>query len=116
MKNIRMIESLVPAEDFPGLKNLTYFDCASVGIVPLPVLNKMLDFQTKTSLQGTVSFGDREESQVYDGTRASVAKLLSVPKQDVAILTSATECIAQIAWWVRPKKKRDFLRVCKAFQ
>ncbi|HKZ51748.1 MAG TPA: aminotransferase class V-fold PLP-dependent enzyme [Candidatus Acidoferrales bacterium] len=95
-------EPLAPAADFPGLQNLTYLNSASVAVTPVPVQRQMQAFQAQIASQGTVGFDDVAESKVYDGARSSVAKLLNANAEDIAIMTSATECLCQIAWWLRP--------------
>lgn len=93
---------LAPAADFPELQKLTYLNSASVAAVPVPVQRDMLAFEAQIAGQGTVSFDDAAEARVYEGARASVARLIGADVQDVAIMTSATECIAQVAGWLRP--------------
>ena len=102
---------LAPAADFPGLKELTYLNAASVAVVPRPVMHEMQTFEAQIASQGTVSFDDAVESRVYDGARASVARLLGASVDDVAIMTSATECIAQIAWWLRPGRGQNVVSI-----
>jgi selenocysteine lyase/cysteine desulfurase len=81
---------------------LIYLNSASVAVTPLPVQRQMQAFEAQIASQGTVGFDDVAESRVYDGARSSVAKLLNANADDIAIMTSATECICQIAWWLRP--------------
>src|SRR5262245_5341234 len=98
---------LASADDFPGLKGLTYLNAASVAVTPVPVMNEVLAFEKQIASQGTLSFGDEEESRVYDGARRSVARLLHANEEDIAVMTSATECIGQIAWWLRPGRGQN---------
>ncbi len=93
---------LTPAADFPELQKLTYLNSASVAAVPVPVQREMLAFEAQIAGQGTVSFDDAAEARVYEGARSSVARLIGADVQEVAIMTSATECIAQVAGWLRP--------------
>ncbi|MCI0356632.1 MAG: aminotransferase class V-fold PLP-dependent enzyme [Acidobacteria bacterium] len=94
---------LAPAADFPGLQQLTYLNAASVAAVPVPVQREVLAFEAQIAGQGTVSFDDAAEARVYEGARGSVARLIGAGVDDVAIMTSATECIAQVAGWLRPR-------------
>jgi selenocysteine lyase/cysteine desulfurase len=98
---------LAPAEHFPGLNDLCYLNSASVSVTPATVMEEVLAFERQIALQGTLSFGDAEESRVYVGVRRSVANLLHANPEDVAVMTSATECIGQIAWWLRPGKGKN---------
>jgi cysteine desulfurase / selenocysteine lyase len=99
--------SLAPSSDFPGLQGLTYLNSASVSVTPLPVMEEVLAFERQVASQGTLSFGDEEESRVYDGVRTSVARMLNAQPADIAVMSSATECIGQIAWWLRPGKGKN---------
>ena len=93
---------LAPSADFPELQKLTYLNSASVAAVPVPVQREILAFEAQIAGQGTVSFDDAAEARVYEGARSSVARLIGAREDDVAIMTSATECIAQVAGWLRP--------------
>ncbi len=102
-----MRNSLAPAADFPGLSGITYLNSASISVTPKPVMDEMQAFERQIASQGTVSFDDAAEARVYDGARASVARLLNATPDDIAIMTSATECLAQIAWWLKPGRGKN---------
>ncbi len=101
--NTQTTGPLTPAADFPELQKLTYLNSASVAAVPVPVQREMLAFEAQIAGQGTVSFDDDAEARVYEGARSSVARLIGAEVQEIAIMTSATECIAQVAGWLRPR-------------
>ncbi len=105
------MSSLAPLAHFPGLKQLTYLNSASVAVTPLPVMQEVQAFESQIASQGTVSFDDPAESRVYDGARSSIARLLHAASDDIAVMTSATECIAQIAWWLRPGRDRNVVSI-----
>ncbi len=94
---------LAPVTDFPDLQKLTYLNSASVAVTPVPVQREIQAFEAQIAGQGTVSFDDAAEARVYEGARGSVARLIGAGVDDVAIMTSATECIAQVAGWLRPR-------------
>ncbi len=102
-KAIQASGPLAPAADFPDLQQLTYLNAASVAATPVPVQREMQAFEAQIAGQGTVSFDDAAEARVYEGARSSVARLTGARVEDVAIMTSATECIAQVAGWLRPR-------------
>jgi selenocysteine lyase/cysteine desulfurase len=94
---------LAPVADFPELKELTYLNSASVAVTPVPVQLEVQAFEAQIAGQGTVSFDDAAEARVYDGARGSVARLIGAGVNEIAIMTSATECICQVAGWLRPR-------------
>lgn len=105
------MSTLAPQSDFPGLKQLTYLNSASVAVTPLSVMREVQAFESQIASQGTVSFDDAAESRVYDGARKSVARLLHANADDIAVMTSATECISQIAWWSKPGRGKNVVSI-----
>src|SRR5262245_40511232 len=105
------MSTLAPLADFPGLKQLTYLNSASVAVTPLPVMREMQAFESQIASQGTVSFDDEAESRVYDGARRTVAHLLHANTEDIAVMTSATECIWQVAWWLKPGRGKNVVSI-----
>ncbi len=103
--------TLAPQTDFPGLKQLTYLNSASVSVTPLPVMREMQAFESQVASQGTVSFDDEAESRVYDGARGTVARLLHANPEDIAVMTSATESMLQIAWWLKPARGKNVVSI-----
>jgi cysteine desulfurase / selenocysteine lyase len=103
--------TLAPQADFPGLQQLTYLNSASVAVTPLPVMREVLAFESQIASQGTVSFDDAAESRVYDGARTSVAQLLHANTDDIAMMTSATECLLQVAWWLKPGRGKNVVSI-----
>jgi len=106
---------LAPAADFPDLQKLTYLNSASVAVTPVPVQREIQAFEAQIAGQGTVSFDDAAEARVYEGARGSVARLIGAGVDDVAIMTSATECIAQVAGWLRPRAGQNVVSLDIAF-
>jgi len=94
---------LAPVADFSELQKLTYLNSASVAVTPVPVQREVQAFEAQIAGQGTVSFDDDAEARVYEGARGSVARMIGAHVDDVAIMTSATECISQVAGWLRPR-------------
>ncbi|MGH8701607.1 MAG: aminotransferase class V-fold PLP-dependent enzyme, partial [Burkholderiales bacterium] len=82
---------------------------ASVAVTPVPVQREIQAFEAQIAGQGTVSFDDDAEARVYDGARGSVARLIGAGVDDVAMMTSATECIAQVAGWLRPRAGQNIV-------
>jgi selenocysteine lyase/cysteine desulfurase len=98
----RATSSLAPRGDFPILEGVTYLNQASIGLIPSPVAERMGRFEREVAVNGTVSFDDEVEIAVFQNARAEAARLVGAHEDDVAILTSATEALNQLAWWLRP--------------
>lgn len=52
--------------------------------------------------QGTMSFDERAEEEVFTGLHRQVAQLLGASDGDIAVGSSATELLASLAWAVAP--------------
>lgn len=95
-------ESLAPREDFPLLDELVYLDSASFGLTAKPVAARMAAFAEERAGRGTIGFDDEAEKAVFDGARNASARLVNADVNDVAIMSSATEVLCQLAWWRQP--------------
>lgn len=97
-----MAGSLVPRSHFPAADELTYLNTASISLGPEVVRRKVQEFERTVGGRGTVAFGDETEALAYEDARVAGARLLGCSPADVAVTTSATEALNQIAWWLRP--------------
>lgn len=95
-------QSLAPRSDFPVLDEVTYLNTGSIGLVALQVQREAQAFAQDIAGRGTVGFDDAAETHVYDRARSAAARLIGADEDDIAITTSATEALAQVAWWLRP--------------
>src|ERR671918_450285 len=96
------MSALVPRADFPALAELTYLNTASVGLVPAPVQRRAEDFDRDVASRGSVALDEEAEIAVFEGTRASAARLIGAQPDEVAITASATLALGQIGWFLRP--------------
>jgi selenocysteine lyase/cysteine desulfurase len=96
-------ECLVPRSDFPALEKYVYLNTASISLMPLPALQAMEEFERGILSAGTVSLDEAAEVLAYDGVRRAAARLLGVADENIAILSSCTEAMSQIAWGIRPQ-------------
>jgi selenocysteine lyase/cysteine desulfurase len=97
-----MAESLSPRADFPHLEEVTYLNAGSIGLMPLPVQEAAAAFERDIWLRGTTGFDEDAETGCLEHARVAAAQLLRAQIDDVAIVKSATEAFAMLAWWVRP--------------
>lgn len=92
-------------EDFPALKEFVYLNSSSISLIPMPVQKKLSSFSDKINYAGTVSFDEEAEIGSVEGARMAVAQLLNCSQDNIAIITSATEGLCQVAWGLQPKGK-----------
>src|SRR5918992_1417133 len=105
------MSALVPREDFPALAELTYLNTASIGLIPLPVQRRAEEFDRALALRGSAAFDEEAEVAVFEGTRASAAKLIGARPDEVAITASATLALGQIAWFLRPGRGENIVSI-----
>ncbi len=99
---MREEKPLVPRRDFPSLEKYTYLNSASISLMPLPVLEEMESYGRGILYAGTVSLDEEAEVLALDGAREGAARLLGVDAGTVAIASSCTEALCQLAWAIRP--------------
>lgn len=87
---------------FPLLGDITYLNTASMGLVPDSVIHRAQEFDSDLASRGTTGFDEEAETSVLEAARTAGARLLNAPPDNVAIATSFTEALCQLAWWLRP--------------
>jgi cysteine desulfurase / selenocysteine lyase len=106
-----VIESLAPRSDFPILERVTYLNTASISLTAVPVRTEIQEFEDTVVSLGTINLDDAAEARVYDGVRDTAAQLLHCDPTAVAVITSATEALCQVAWWLRPGEGTNVVSV-----
>jgi len=89
-------------EDFPVLERLTYLNTASAGLVPASVVAPTHAFELELAQARTTGMDEDAEMAVLEDTRRGAAALLGASPDTIAITTSSTEALNQVAWWLRP--------------
>ena len=89
-------------EDFPALDRLTYLNTASAGLVPASVVQPAHEFEAELAQAGTTGMDEDTEVGILEGARDAAAGLLHADPAAIAITTSFTEALCQLAWWLRP--------------
>jgi selenocysteine lyase/cysteine desulfurase len=84
------------------LDRATYLNAASISLSPLPVLEQIETFQRTVAANGTLELDDAAEARLFDEPRRKAAALVGGREEDVAITSSATEALAQLAWGLFP--------------
>jgi selenocysteine lyase/cysteine desulfurase len=106
-----MTNRLADEQDFPLLRELTYLNTASVGLVPDSVQDDARRFDRDVSSRGTTWFDELEELRVLDRARLAAASLLGASEDEIAVVSSATELLCQLAWHVRPAAGENVVSV-----
>ena len=89
--------SLVPRSDYAALRECTYLNQASLGLIPKRSLDAMVAFLRDVAQQGNLRLSDDEEARVLDDLRAAAAELLDAPETWIAITGGASEALGQVA-------------------
>ncbi|HEX6208756.1 MAG TPA: aminotransferase class V-fold PLP-dependent enzyme [Actinomycetota bacterium] len=106
-----MSGSLVPQDHFPVPDGTTYLNSASISLTARPVREEMRRFEDEVVHLGTINLDDEAENRVYEGVRGSAAALLGCDADDIAVMTSATEALCQVAWWLRPGEGENVVSI-----
>ena len=106
-----MSGSLVPKDDFPIPSGATYLNTASISLTAVPIREEMREFEDEVVHLGTINLDDEAENRVYEGVRGSAAALLGCEAGDIAVMTSATEALCQVAWWLRPGEGQNVVSI-----
>jgi cysteine desulfurase/selenocysteine lyase len=100
----------VPAmrrEDFPAFDRFTYLNTASAGLVPVSVVQSAHEFEAELAQAGTTGMDEDTEVGILEDARNAAAGLLHADPATVAIGTSFTEALCQVAWWLRPGRGQN---------
>jgi selenocysteine lyase/cysteine desulfurase len=89
-------------EDFPVLDRLTYLNTASAGLVPASVVTPAHEFEFGLAQAGTTGMDEDTEVGILEDARQGAAELLGADPDTIAIGTSFTEALCQVAWWLKP--------------
>lgn len=87
----------VDLDDFPTARKVTYLNSASISLMPRPAVEAMIEFQRKIAGGGTIGFDEEAETQALEDARNEAALLLGSHRDEIAILSSATEGLCSVA-------------------
>jgi cysteine desulfurase/selenocysteine lyase len=96
-------------EDFPTARVVTYLNSASISLMPRPAIEAMIDFQRQIAGGGTIGFDEEAETRALEDARDEVAGLLGAHRDEIAILSSATEGICSVAWCLSIKRDANIV-------
>ena len=113
--HVAALPALAPRGDFPVLEHLTYLSTASIGLVPQPVQEAARAFDVEIASRGTTWFDEAQETGVLERARNAAARLLGTDADHVAIPSSATESLCQLALWLRPPADSNVVSIDMEF-
>jgi cysteine desulfurase / selenocysteine lyase len=103
------MSALANRSEFPVLSELTYLNTASIGLVPTSVQEEARKIEGEIATRGTTWFDEVVETNVLERARSAAATLLQAPKDQIAVTSSATEAMSQVAWCLRPSKGENIV-------
>ncbi|MGA8804885.1 MAG: hypothetical protein WB866_09355, partial [Solirubrobacterales bacterium] len=103
--------SLAPPGEFPSLDDICYMNTASIGLMSRSALAEEETFQRQLGLYGTTWFDEPTEVGVLEQARREGAALLGASADQVAVTTSVTEALLQIAWSLRPESGSNVVSI-----
>jgi selenocysteine lyase/cysteine desulfurase len=106
-----MISPLVSRSEFPVFNELTYLNTASMGLMPLSVHQAARRVEEEIALRGTTWFDEVQEIGILERARKAAARLLHAPVDNIAVCTSFTEALCQIAWAFAPPRGSNVVSV-----
>ncbi|WP_027944123.1 aminotransferase class V-fold PLP-dependent enzyme [Amycolatopsis taiwanensis] len=106
-----MTAALSDRADFPVLDELTYLNTASIGLVPASIVDSTEEFARELATRGTTWFDEEQETRALEGARTAAAELFDVDAHDVAVGSSFTELLAQLAWALAPGSGRNIVSI-----
>ena len=86
------------SKDFDIIEEINYLSTASIGLVPISVIEKAKNFFVELTKGGTITLDEEKEVLVYEGLREEGAKLLNCRSNDIGVFNSVTEVLNIIAW------------------
>jgi len=106
-----MISPLASRSDFPVFNELTYLNTASMGLMPLSVHHAARRVEEEIALRGTTWFDEVQEIGILERARKAASRLLHAPVDSIAVCTSFTEALCQIAWAFAPSRGSNIVSV-----
>ena len=97
------IPSLVPRDRYAALERCTYFNQASLGLIPVPTLDAMDTFLKETAQFGNLFLSDDQEAAILDGVRSAGAEVLGTSSGAVAVVAGASEGLGQVTLLLEPE-------------
>jgi selenocysteine lyase/cysteine desulfurase len=82
----------------------TYLDAASIALMYRGATDATQAWQQDIAENGTATFSEKSERDIFDGLRRAGAELLNAKPSDIAAGSSTTELISSLSWSMLPDK------------
>ncbi len=102
--------ALAPLTDYPYVGRQTYLNQAALGLSPLPVRARMQAFADGLASVGTAYYFDHG-ADVDRLPREGSALLFGTQPENIALTTSVSEAICQVAWGLRPVRGQNVVSI-----
>ena len=109
------IGRLSKSENFPACTKYTYLDAASIALMYQGATDATQAWQQDIAENGTASFSENAERDIFEGLRAAGAELFGANATDIAAGSSTTELISSLAWSMLPNKDQVIVGTDVAF-
>ena len=100
----------LPRSDFPLTGRVAYLNSAGMGLIPRSVQEAHDGFAREVATSGSLAFFEHLKA-IKDAPRAAAARLFNANPADISIVTSTSEAINQIAWWLRPRAGQNIVAI-----
>ncbi len=110
-----MQKALSDRLEYPCLKTHSYLNQASLGLIGEPAVTAMHAFLDETARHGNLYMSDTEEAAFLQPLRANVSRLIGCAPENLAIVSSASEILAQVPTLFTPKPKSKIVTVTSDF-
>ncbi len=110
-----MAQAISNRLDYPCLENHCYLNQASLGLIGEPSVLAMRTFLDEVARYGNLKMSDKEEAAFLDPLRSRIAQLINAKKNNIAIISSASEILGQLPYLISPKKKNKVVLISTDF-
>ncbi len=109
------IEPLAGREHFPAVSKSTYLNAASIALMYKGASDAAVDWQRDLAQNGTLSFDEGTEQNVFSGLHEVFARLIGAMPRDIAVGSSFSELVASLAWAMMPGREQNIVGVDVVF-
>ena len=100
-----MINALSNRSHYPCLREFTYLNQASIGLICKPAVDSMHTFLNDVAQHGNVNMSDEDELNYFEPLRTQASQLFNCNSDNLAILASASELLSQAPYILHPAPK-----------
>ncbi len=105
---------LAGTDVFPAAAASTYLDSASISLMHRGAADSAIDWQRRLAEEGTGSFDESDEENVFSNFHRQAARLFNGRPEDIAIGSSETILMSSLAWALAPEEGTSIVatRIC----